>query len=296
MISLNSKGNVLVFDEKSYTDSSKRLNLRSRDGNLVTTLNKLDEVYIIWHYEDDSELFKLVCLVSSIRNINWGMKVYLYLPYVPYARMDRVESEEDVFTLKYFANIINSLRFDKVIVLDPHSRVSLALFDRCIEDLPELELLVSKAITFIQRNSDQPITIMFPDRGAYERYTSTLKNVFKQYGISSFIYGEKRRNWETSKIESFEIKSSGEVNLQNVLLIDDIYSSGSTMKKCIDVIKPLVSCDIYIYCTHTEIASYRERKLDVVLPDITTYFTSPNPLHTLNLDQPLYPSDSVILL
>ena len=46
------------------------------------------------------------------------------MPYIPNARKDRAHREKDVFTLKYFANIINSLNFDNVYVLNPHSNVS----------------------------------------------------------------------------------------------------------------------------------------------------------------------------
>ena len=42
------------------------------------------------------------------------------MPYIPNARQDRVKGPEDVFTLKYFANVINALGFRTVTVLDPH--------------------------------------------------------------------------------------------------------------------------------------------------------------------------------
>lgn len=62
------------------------------------------------------------------------------MPYIPHARMDRVQELEDVFTLKYFCQVINSLHFDKVIVRDAHSNVSLALLDRVIDLSPVGEI------------------------------------------------------------------------------------------------------------------------------------------------------------
>ena len=50
--------------------------------------------------------------------------------------MDRVKTESDVFTLKYFAKFINSMNFDAVSVLDPHSYVSEALIDRILVQRP----------------------------------------------------------------------------------------------------------------------------------------------------------------
>lgn len=83
-------------------------------------------VTINWKYENDGELVALIYLTRHLKE--HGVKtVHLNMPYIPNARQDRVKSDEDVFTLKYFAEVINSLNFDSVTVLDPHSVVSEAL-------------------------------------------------------------------------------------------------------------------------------------------------------------------------
>ena len=85
-------------------------------------------VDVVWHYENDAELFT----IGSIREYYMGRPCRLYLPYLPHARMDRVKNPEDVFTLKYFCEIINSLNFKKVYIFDAHSNVAPALLDRVI--------------------------------------------------------------------------------------------------------------------------------------------------------------------
>ena len=55
--------------------------------------------------------------------------------------------------------------------------------------------------------------------------------------------------------------------------MDDIFSSGSTMKKCIDSIRPIASGNIYVYCTHTEPASFLEGKIEKVLDICAGYYT-----------------------
>ena len=67
-------------------------------------------IVIEWLYEGDDELFTLICLVGHLRS--HGCEEYqLVMPYIPHARQDRVKNEEDVFTLKYFCEVINSLNF-----------------------------------------------------------------------------------------------------------------------------------------------------------------------------------------
>lgn len=277
MIFIESQSNAsYLLDLKSTTfaDGTKKINIiNKKSGTISDILYRVKSIPLVWIYEGDSELFDLISYVSAFRDIRSDIKITLYLPYVPYARMDRVELEEDVFTLKYFVNIINSLRFDKVTVLDPHSRVSLALLDRCTEDKASLEKLIAFVLGNIKKKDGSKLTIMFPDRGAYERYTSSLCNLFQEFGIDSFIYGEKRRDWKTSTIKSFEIQNIGDKEIQNVLLVDDIFSSGSTMKKCIDSIRPIATGNIYVYCTHTEPASFLEDKIEKVLDICAGYYT-----------------------
>ena len=92
---------------------------------------------ITWNYESDEELVTLIYLVNYIRNKAPKYPIYLFMPYIPNARMDRTKNPGEVFTLKYFANIINGLHFDCVNVLDPHSDVSVALLNNVIVINPD---------------------------------------------------------------------------------------------------------------------------------------------------------------
>lgn len=52
----------------------------------------------------------IILFVVSLKALNKSCKnVTLYMPYCPHARMDRVKGATDVFTLKSFADVINSL-------------------------------------------------------------------------------------------------------------------------------------------------------------------------------------------
>ena len=90
-------------------------NDRFPDGTLLMKLSFFlkPSNEIRWHYENDAELFKLICLVKAMREIDKRVRIDLFMPYLPNARQDRVKNPEDVFTLKYFCEIINSLDADK---------------------------------------------------------------------------------------------------------------------------------------------------------------------------------------
>ena len=72
----------------------------------VLVSSKTEVIQISMFYEDDSEFFDLLCTVDSLRHNNPFAAIVLVLPYIPYSRMDRIENETDLFSLKSFANFI----------------------------------------------------------------------------------------------------------------------------------------------------------------------------------------------
>lgn len=100
------------------------------DGTLLIKEEPSYNIALIsWYFENNEELVALIYLANHLRS-HGVERMELYMPYIPNARQDRVKKPEDVFTLKYFASVINSLGFDKVAVLDPHSSVDEIIFLR----------------------------------------------------------------------------------------------------------------------------------------------------------------------
>lgn len=208
---------------------------------------------ISWFYDNDSELVVLQYIVSHLRENYPDVKSFkLFMPYIPNARMDRVDpscKSEQVFTLKYFANIINSMHFDKVYVLDPHSSVSVALINNVVE-YPVYDI-IDDVITNIKSFNNKPeldIVIYTPDAGAYKRYSSLLKNL----GLP-FIYGEKMRDFATGKIEGLRIITNDlDLKGKTILMIDDIIAYGGTFYYSAQELRKMGVGKIYAYATHTE--------------------------------------------
>lgn len=99
---------------------------------------------ITWIYENDAEMATLMYVVRHLQNELGSLShITLYLPYIPNARMDRTKERYEVFTLKYFCEFINSLNFDRVIVFDPHSDVSVGMLDRVFVDKQRLNDIIA---------------------------------------------------------------------------------------------------------------------------------------------------------
>ena len=232
-------------------------NDRFPDGTLLMKLPFLPKPSneIHWHYENDAELFKLICLVKAMRELYKGVRIDLCMPYLPNARQDRVKNYEDVFTLKYFCEIINSLEFDTVFVTDVHSNVGLALLDRVREIKPwgQIHNALTK-ITFMETGDVmheareecyKNLLLFYPDEGAMKRYSGEM-------GMP-YIFGVKDRDWKTGQIKRLNL--AGDVSMiegKNILIIDDICSKGGTFYYAAKELKEAGAANIYLYVTHCE--------------------------------------------
>lgn len=223
----------------------------------ITDYHNTQSINFTWNYENDDELVKLIYLVNHYKG-KYGrfVKYNLYMPYIPNARMDRTKNDTEVFTLKWFTNIINDLEFDNVYVLDPHSDVSVALLNNVIKSNVE-RYIIDALGTIIKDNPEKEIVIYFPDAGAYKRYKD-------MYCVARYnkIYGKKVRDWNTGEIKGLDIVDENDEPLKDkavwpladkiVLMIDDIISYGGTLYYSANKIKEFSPNKIYAYATHVE--------------------------------------------
>lgn len=194
-------------------------------------------ILLEWYYENDAELFSLICAKRHLDRVCSCSDIVLYMPYIPHARMDRVKSNADVFTLKYFCEVINSLNFKTVYVRDAHSNVSLALLNNVVDE--GVERYVNNAIVFSKADA-----LFFPDEGAMKRYS--------EYSTKPYAFGMKKRDWETGKILGLDIINAENIKDKNVLIVDDICSRGGTFYHSAKALKAAGAKSVSLYVTHLE--------------------------------------------
>ncbi len=249
--------NGIEIVRKTFPDGS--LCLLDLDNSLLYPNQNYE---IVWLYEGDYEIFMLICIVKHLRSKMYNnVSFNLTMPYVVNSRLDRTHSDNEVFTLKYFAEIINDLKFNKVVIVDPHSIVSEALIDNVCVLRPSN--IISNVIDTMRSLNEfkRELVIYFPDDGAYKRYKDMP--CFKNFNC---IYGKKERDWETGKILGIEIydkngsKLTNELENCDVLMVDDIISYGGTLAYSADKLKEMGATHISAYATHVENSVLDEEK------------------------------------
>ena len=196
-----------------------------------------NDVEIWWLYENDAELFTLICLKRHLDQYFFANSFRLFMPYIPHARQDRTKTQEDVFTLKYFCEVINSLNFPIVWVRDAHSNVSLALLNN-VREMP-VDNYIEKAIE--ESGAD---VLFFPDEGAMKRYSSK--------STLPYAFGMKKRDWATGQIQGLDIINAEAVVDKDILIVDDICSRGGTFFYSAKALKAAGAKSVSLYVTHLE--------------------------------------------
>ncbi len=181
----------------------------------------------------------LICIaVDALKRM--GVKIIdLFIPYFPAARQDRVMIPGEPLSVKVYADIINGLGLNKVMVFDAHSEVTPALLNNS-EVIPNY--------TFIEKvmlEIGNEALLISPDGGA-------LKKIYK---VSEFLGGvevvecSKSRDVKTGKLSGFKVYAE-DLDGKDCLIVDDICDGGGTFIGLAEELKKKNAGKLYLAVSH----------------------------------------------
>ena len=219
---MKSKFDVKIDDKSvdiniiKFSDGTIQMNLSldaiHKGGNLITV-----EATIV-----DSDGIIALCQLKEIIDTTLHKQINscLLMEYIPYARYDRAMTTGDSFSLKVFANILNSLNFDAVMVRDAHSPISTSLINNCIE------ISQSESLALTIENLDEYNFIVSPDLGAVKK-AEKVSEAFEIPLVRAF----KKRDVATGHTvfdSIIDVKYIEDLKGSSVIIIDDICDGGAT--------------------------------------------------------------------
>lgn len=181
-------------------------------------------------------------VLSALHENYYGHEAHvsLMLPYLPYARADRVFETGNAHPLSMFLTWLETCSFDKIFIDDIHNSEFIA------DWFPELPIEEAKqfdiALPIVKKI--KPDYILAPDKGA----------VYKAGELSllslniPLLTANKVRDISTGKILSIELNKLPRPN-STVFIVDDILDGGGTF---IPLAKELKShgCKVILFVTH----------------------------------------------
>ena len=201
----------------------------------------------------DLILVKMLYSLLEVETTAPRFDLNLILPYLPYSRADRQFVKGGNFGLDDFVSLFPDYMFIKT--FDKHSDVCSSTF----ENVPPTKLINEVILKFLNEfgNITTKFSILFPDKGAKDRYGSDLSSfdipigkAFPQYhtSVPYIFYCEKKRNVNTGKFEGFVVPP----NLPDIptIIIDDLCDGGGTFNGIAELLPDYLKDKLSLYVSH----------------------------------------------
>jgi len=197
----------------------------------------------------DTNLVHVLSLITKAKENS--SEVVAVIPYMGYARQDREFLPGEIVTMKVLAKLFKGAGASKIIVVDIHSLIGLKYFNIKTKNVTAIPDLVEY---FKKLSLENPLVVS-PDQGGKER----VKKFAKEFN-SDYIVLEKTRDRKTGKVK-IKTKNLEEVENRNLILVDDIISTGGSIIKATQFLKKQKCKRIYVACTHALLMNDTEKKI-----------------------------------
>lgn len=202
-------------------------NVRGRDVFVIQTVAKDPNLY----------LMELLILIDALKRAS-AHRIIAVIPYYGYARQDRKDKGRVPITAKLIANLLVTAGVTRVVTMDLHAEQVQGFFDIPVDNLYARPVLIEgiKAL-----KAENP-TIVTPDIGSVK-----LARILADEIHADFAIVDKRRT------SSSDVKVNaiiGDVQGRDVILVDDICSTGSTLKSAALACKKAGARHVYGALTH----------------------------------------------
>lgn len=228
---LNESHSDLTVDK--FPDHELRVRLDANPGS--------KSVFLVQSfYSNISDCIVEVILASVTAKELGAKKVILVAPYFPYMRQDKRFHKGEAVSQGIIAGLIDKY-FDAVCIMDPHLHRKNKIEN--IFKIKSKKLSANNLIAgYIKKNIKSPI-IIGPDEESYK----WAKNVAEILGVESRILRKKRYS-----PYHVEVRLNKKIGLKgkNVVIVDDIISTGHTILETGKVLRRLGAKKIYCICVH----------------------------------------------
>jgi len=199
----------------------------------------VSETVTITHRINSFNDFGLLLLaVDALKRMDVKL-INVFIPYFPAARQDRVMISGEPLSVKVYADILNSLKLNKITVFDAHSEVTSALLDNC-EVIPNHEFIAQ-----VLKKIGNEVKLISPDGGA-------LKKIYK---VSEYLGGidvvecSKSRDVKTGKLSGFKVYDD-DLQGMDCLIVDDICDGGGTFIGLAEELKKKNAGKLFLAVSH----------------------------------------------
>lgn len=239
-----------------FADGESKIKLESVENNQCIIIQSL-------YPPIDRHIIQLLMMIQKCRR-DKALKTIVVIPYMAYARQDKAFLEGEVISISILAEIIECFGVSRVITVDIHSQSSLSYFGNIIKNISAIPILAEYALQNIFLNN---VLIISPDFGGLKRAQK-----FGEIIQREVTFLKKTRDRLTGMV-SIEDVLDFKVKDKDVILVDDMISTGNSIIKACEVIRKNGAERIFVICSH---ALLLDKALDKIIQAGATEIISTN--------------------
>lgn len=212
----------------------------------------------------NDHLMELLIMADACRRASAG-RITAVVPYFGYSRQDRKDEGRVPISAKLVANLLEAAGIDRLVTIDLHAAQIQGFFD-----IPVDHLFASKVfIKYVKQLNLGDLVIASPDVGGMKTAWGYVKRLDGAY----LAVIEKRRLSGEEVEVGFVI---GDVKDRNVVLVDDIISTGGSVAKAAMLLREKGAKKVFVMASHAVFCGRAVEKLrDAPLVEIIVTDTIP---------------------
>ena len=197
--------------------------------------------------QNDNLMELLLCIDAACRAS--AERITAVIPYYGYARQDRKDEGRVPISAKLVANMLEAAGASRVLTVHLHAHQIQGFFD-----IPVDHLLPEPVFTEYYRGlALKDLTVVSPDVGNVK-----MARVYAEHLDGDLAIIDKER------VGGSEVRAAaliGTVDGRNVLMVDDMITSGGTIRQAVTLVKARGARDIYVAATHPVLCGDAVRRL-----------------------------------
>jgi len=196
----------------------------------------------------NENLMELLLLIDCLRRAS-SERITAVVPYFGYARQDRKAEGRVPISAKLVANLISAAGATRALSVDLHAPQIQGFFDIPTDHLYAAPVLIEH----FRRLELKDVTVVSPDVGGIKMARAYAKRLNAGLAIC-----DKRRSGPT---ETEVMHVIGDVQKRNVILVDDMISTGTSISEAARACRSHGAKEIFICATHAVLAGSAVEKL-----------------------------------
>jgi len=197
----------------------------------------------------NDNLMELLIMIDALKRSS-ANRITAVIPYFGYARQDRKDQPRVPITAKLVANLLTVSGANRILTMDLHAGQIQGFFDIPVDHL----FAVGVFIDYFTKSNIKDLVVVSPDVGGIKMARAYAKRLSANLAIID------KRRISPEKAEVMHIL--GEVEDKNVIIVDDLIATGSSLIEAVETLKKAGARSIVAAVSHGVLSGPALERID----------------------------------